>query len=116
MADAKAAAIDNEANVDDEAPSEQTKKKFALPPLKFLIIGGAVLLLLAGGAGAYFTLFKGEQQAAADIPVAKPFVFVDLPEIVVNLANTGSERTQYLRIKVVLELPEQKMMEQIQPI
>jgi flagellar FliL protein len=119
MADAKAAAVESEADVEEdaEATSQPSKKKFALPPLKFLIIGGAALLLLAGGgAGAYLTLFKDKQAAAADAPVARPFVFVDLPEIVVNLANTGGERTQYLRIKVVLELPEQKMVEQIQPV
>jgi flagellar FliL protein len=97
--------------------SEQSKKKFALPPLNCLIIGGAALLLLAGGgAGAYFTLFKAKPEPAPDVPVTRPFVFVDLPEIVVNLANTGNERTQYLRIKVVLELPDQKMVEQIQPV
>jgi flagellar FliL protein len=34
----------------------------------------------------------------------------------VNLSNPSAERTQYLRIKVVLELPEPKMVEQITPI
>ena len=48
--------------------------------------------------------------------MVKPAVFVDLPEILVNLSNPGAERTQYLKIKVVLELPEQKMIEQITPI
>jgi flagellar FliL protein len=119
MADAKAAVIEDETELDEgaEGASEQPKKKFALPPLKFLIIGGAAFLLLAGGGvGAYFTLFKAKHEAGTDIPLVKPAVFVDLPEIVVNLANTGAERTQYLRIKVVLELPEQKMIELIQPI
>ena len=36
--------------------------------------------------------------------------------MLVNLANPGADRTQYLKIKVVLELPEQKMIEQIKPI
>jgi flagellar FliL protein len=119
MADAKAAAIDNEADVDAdaEAASEQPKKKFALPPLKFLAIGGVAALLIAGGgAGAYFTLLKPKPEPKSDAPLVKPAVFVDLPEIMVNLSSTGAERTQYLRIKVVLELPEQKMVELIQPI
>ena len=73
-------------------------------------------MLLAGGTGAYFTLFKANPEPKPDVQIAKPVVFVDLPEVVVNLANTGAERTQYLRIKVVLELPEQKMVDQIQPI
>jgi flagellar FliL protein len=118
MADAKAAALDSEADEDAAAASEQPKHKFALklPPLKFLIIGGAALLLLAGaGTGAY-VLLSHPAEHKADTPGMKPAVFVDLPEILVNLSNPGSDRTQYLKIKVVLELPEQKMIEQITPI
>jgi flagellar basal body-associated protein FliL len=43
-------------------------------------------------------------------------VFVDLPEVVVNLSNTGADRTQYLKVQVVLELPDQQLMQQIQPV
>ena len=43
-------------------------------------------------------------------------MFVDLPEVLVNLSNTGSERTQYLKVKIVLEVAEQKMVTQITPI
>ena len=43
-------------------------------------------------------------------------MFVDLPEVLVNLSNTGSVRTQYLKIKIVLELADQAMMQQIQPV
>jgi flagellar FliL protein len=49
-------------------------------------------------------------------PVAKPSVFVDLPEVLVNLSNTGADRTQYLKVQVVLELPDQQLMQQIQPV
>ena len=119
MADAKAAALDNEADVEEDAEgaSEQSKSKFKLPPMKFLIIGAAALLLLiGGGVGAYFFFFSHPHDAKAENPLVKPAVFVDLPEILVNLSNPNAERTQYLRIKVVLELPEQKMIEQITPI
>ena len=120
MADANAAAIDNEAEVEegaDGAPAE-TKKKFALklPPMKFLIIGAAALLLIGGGAGAYFFFFSHKAEPKPEMAAVKPVVFVDLPELIVNLANPSSDRTQYLKIKVVLELPEQKMIEQITPI
>jgi flagellar FliL protein len=121
MADAKAAVIDNEAEAGegaDDASAKQGKSKFALklPPLKFLIIGGAALLLLAGaGAGGYF-YFTHKAEPKAEAHAAKPVVFVDLPEILVNLSNPGADRTQYLKIKVVLELSEQKMIEQITPI
>jgi len=120
MADAKAAALDSEADVEEdaEAASEQPKSKFKLklPPMKFLIIGAAALLLIGGGVGVYFFFFSHSHDAKAENPLVKPAVFVDLPEILVNLSNPSAERTQYLRIKVVLELPEQKMIEQITPI
>ena len=119
MADAKAAALDSEADVEEDAEgaSEQPKSKFKLklPPMKFLIIGAAALLLIGGGVGAYFFFFSHPHEAKVE-PLVKPAVFVDLPEILVNLSNPSAERTQYLRIKVVLELPDQKMIEQITPI
>jgi flagellar FliL protein len=118
MADAKAAALESGADVEEGADAAQPKKKFSLklPPLKFLIIGGAALLLLAGaGGGAYFFFFSHKPEHKVETPATK-LVFVDLPEILVNLSNPGSDRTQYLKVKVVLELPEQKMIEQITPI
>jgi flagellar FliL protein len=120
MADAKAAALESGADVEDGADgaAEQPKKKFALklPPLKLLIIGGAAVLLLAGaGAGAYL-FFARPAEHKVETPAVKPVVFVDLPDILVNLSNPGADRTQYLKVKVVLELPEQKMIEQITPI
>ena len=62
--------------------------------------------------------FKGarcrSQGSAAGAP--KPVVFVDLPEVLVNLSSAGSERAQYLKVKIVLELPDQAMVAQIQPV
>jgi flagellar FliL protein len=122
MADAKAAAAaDSEADIEDgadAAASSSAKSKFALklPPLKILIIAGAAILVIAGGAGAYFYLFSRHHDAAAETAAAKPVVFVDLPEVLVNLSNPGTDRTQYLKIKVVLELPNQKMVERITPV
>ena len=121
MADAKAAVLGNEDDVEegaDGASETQGKSKFSLklPPLKFLIIGGVALLLLVGaGAGAFYFLTH-KPEAKVETPVGKPAVFVDLPEVIVNLSNPGSDRTQYLKIKVVLELPNPKMIEQITPI
>src|SRR5260370_8596644 len=112
MAEAKAAALDSEADVEEdaEAASEQPKSKFKLklPPLKFLIIGAAVLLLIGGGVGAYFFFFSHPHDAKAENPLIKPAVFVDLPEILVNLSNPSAERTQYPRIKSMLQHPDYK--------
>ena len=38
-------------------------------------------------------------------------MFLDVPEVLVNLSNAGSERTQYLKVKIVLELPDQKLID-----
>ena len=100
--------------------AEQPKKQWLkLPPLKFLLIGaGAFVLLAASGGGAYYFFMRSshEAEAKAAAAQAKPAVFVDLPEVMVNLSNPGGERTQYLKVKVVLELPDQNMITQIQPI
>jgi flagellar protein FliL len=39
-----------------------------------------------------------------------------MPDVLVNLANGGSERTQYLKVKVVLELPDAELVPKIQPL
>jgi flagellar FliL protein len=85
-------------------------------PLKLMAIIGAGVVLVAGvGTGAYFLIGSVGKSHAAPVPV-KPAVFVDLPEVLVNLSNTGSDRTQYLKVKVVLELSDQLLMQQITPI
>jgi flagellar FliL protein len=119
MADAKAAAIESEDDIDDGsegASGQQKKSLFKLPPLKVLLIAGVALMLIGGGVGGYLFMAHKHAAAAKAEAAPKPVVFVDLPEVLVNLSNAGSDRTQYLKIKVVLELPEQKMIEQITPI
>jgi len=79
------------------------------------MVAGGIVLLGGLGTGGYMMLGRSHESQAA-VPVAKPAVFVDLPEVLVNLSNTGSDRTQYLKVKVVLELPDALLMQQIQPI
>ena len=88
--------------------------------MKVLIIGGAALLLLGRRrrrrATFMFSKGKAEQAAKAAPAKPKPVVFVDLPEVLVNLSSAGSDRAQYLKVKIVLELADQNMVQQIQPI
>jgi flagellar FliL protein len=42
-------------------------------------------------------------------------VFVEVPDMMVNLAGAPGERVQYLRVKVVLEVKEEKQVEEIKP-
>ena len=73
-------------------------------------VGAIVAIaLLSGLIGQFFAHHEAP-------PAAKPSVFVDLPEVLVNLSNTGADRTQYLKVQVVLELPDQQLMQQIQPV
>ena len=125
MADAKAALVENEAEIEegaDTAASDQAPKKklfglVALPPRKTLIIGGtAIVVLIGAGMQAYYFFLAGHHEAKVETPAVPAAVFVDMPEVVVNLSNPGAERTQYLRIKIVLELSDQKIIEQIRPI
>jgi len=114
---AKAKAEEAEVEEEDvEAEAEKPKNKLrALLSLKYLLVAGATLVLLGGGgAAAYYLLLNKESKTAS--PAASPAVFVDLPEVLVNLSNSGADRVQYLKVKIVLELPNQGMVQQIQPI
>jgi flagellar FliL protein len=94
-----------------EAPAAAPKKKF---PLKMVIMAVAALVVMGGGAGAYMMLGHKHEEKAAH-PEVKPVAFLDLPDIVVNLASS-SDRAQYLKIKVVLEVANQQLVQQIQPV
>ena len=111
----------------DEAPEEELedgeqaakpKRKFPipLPPKKWLIIGAAAFLVLfGGGTGAYFFLHRSGEEKPVQAAV-KPATFVDMPDVLVNLSNAGTDRTQYLKVKIVLELPDAQLVPQIQPL
>ncbi len=113
---AKADAQDD-APADGDGEGQAAKKRFALPSMKMLIIAGAGLLVLTGGGGAaYYKFVKAPAQAKAAAEKPKPLAFVDLPEVLVNLSSTDSDRAHYLKAKIVLELADQNMIAQIQPI
>jgi flagellar FliL protein len=103
------------AGQDDDAEQSSAKPKRKLP-IKLIAIGAAGLLVLGGaGTGAYLFFGKSTHEAPA-AEAAKPAVFVDLPDVLVNLSNAGSDRTQYLKVKIVLELPDAAQVQHIQPL
>ena len=61
-------------------------------------------------------MMKKKPEPVVAAPVAKPPAFLDLPDTLVNLANTGADRPQYLKVKIVLELPDAAMVQQVQPV
>jgi flagellar FliL protein len=108
----KAAAVKEEAAADaEEDEAAQPKRK--LPLKLILIIAGAVVLLGGGGTAAYL-MFSGSKEAKVAAPAVKPPTFVDVPEVLVNLSGTGANRTQYLKVKIVLEIPDALLQPQIQ--
>ncbi|MGB3504102.1 MAG: flagellar basal body-associated protein FliL [Xanthobacteraceae bacterium] len=93
----------------DAAPAPKSKRKL-------VIIAAAVLLLLGAGGGGWFFFFNhhGEEKHA-EAPAPKPPVFVDVPDILVKLAGLPGARVQYLKIKVVLEVKDEPLVEKIKP-
>jgi len=107
--------IDLGAEDKPEAEEGSAKPKRKLP-LKLLTIAVAAIIVLGGGGvGAYVYLGHSDHEKAKET-VAKPATFVDLPDVLVNLANAGTDRTQYLKVKIVLELPDAALAQQIQPL
>jgi flagellar protein FliL len=82
-----------------------------------LIIAAAALLVFVGGGGTWFFFFRGhaEEVHAEAAAAVKPPVFIEVPDMMVNLAGLPGERVQYLKIKIVLEVKEEKQIELIKP-
>jgi len=108
---------DEEKQESGESGEQPKRKLLGFLTLRFMIIGGAALLILCvGGGGAYFFVFAHKTEITPAAMPGKPVVFVDLPDVLVNLSSGGTDRTQYLKVKIVLELPDQLMIQQIQPV
>ena len=73
-------------------------------------------LAALGGGGYFFFGHHGGTETAAATPAVKPPIFVDMPDVLVNLSSSGTERTQYLKVKIALELPDDQVQAQIQPV
>lgn len=94
---------------DDAAPVRSRKP---------LILGAAGLVLLSalGGGGYWFFLHQKDDAAEATKPM-KPVAFVDIREMVVNLANEpNQDRAKFLKFRVSLEVKDAKLVPEIQPL
>ena len=83
--------------------------------LRLVIMVLAALAVLGGGAAVWFFFFNHGGEAHAEAPPPKPPTFVDVPEMLVNLVTAPGERVQYLKLKIVLEVKEEKQVELIKP-
>lgn len=102
------------------ADNEQTEETEGKAPSggrrKLIIIGAAALALVVGAAGGYFMFFSHKDPAkmAEALPPPKP-LFVDMPDLLVNMSALPGERAQYLKIKIVIEVKDAPLAQQLQP-
>src|SRR6201994_3772662 len=102
---------EKEGAAEGEAAAPAPKSKFKL---MVMIVG--VLAVLGIGAATWFVFFRHppEDMHAEEVKT-KPPVFVEVPDMMVNLAGAPGERVPYLRVKVVLEVKEESQEEGIKP-
>jgi flagellar FliL protein len=92
----------------DAAPSKKGR-------LKLIIAVAGFAAILGAGAGWFFLMRgHGEEKHAEALP-PKPPSFIEVPDMMVNLVGAPGERVQYLRVKIVLEIKEEKQVEAIKP-
>jgi len=116
-------ALDDETDAaGEEAQDEAPKSRFG--GRRLMIFGGAGLLLIAGTGGALYATGiagkligtnKPEAAEAAAVPAPKPGVFLDLPDLLVNLNSTG-RKASFLKISISLDLEEQGDSARIQAV
>jgi flagellar protein FliL len=82
-----------------------------------LIIAVVVVLAIAGGGTTWFFFLRhgDEMHGEAMAPPPKPPSYVEVPDMLVNLIGSPGERVQYLKVKIVLEVKEEKQVEAIKP-
>jgi flagellar FliL protein len=101
---------DGAADAGEAAPAAKGK-------LKLIIAAAGLFAILGGGAATWFLFFKGGHAEEKHVAAAagKPPVFMDVPDMLVNLIGAPGERVQYLKVRVVLEIKEEKQVEAIKP-
>ena len=83
--------------------------------LKLIIAVVGFFAIVGGGAATWFFFFKHGEEVHAEAPPPKPPLFIEVPDMLVNLVGLPGERVQYLKVKVVLEVKEEKQVEAIKP-
>lgn len=93
-------------------------KKGFLSKKLIIIVAGVLLLAGGGGGGYFFFLGKKPHEEKPVVAVVKPPTFLDMPELLVNLTSAGgnANRSQYLKAKIVLEVADQKIADDIKPV
>ena len=101
----------------DQAEGGAAEAPVAAPKGKLkLIIAVVGLIVIIGGGSSWFFFFRHHgEEVHAEAAAPKPPVFMEVPDMLVNLTGPPGERVQYLKVKVVLEVKEDKQVEAIKP-
>jgi flagellar FliL protein len=84
--------------------------------LKIIIAAVGLFVIIGGGSVTWFMFSRGHsEEVHAEAAAPKPAIFIDVPEMLVNLVGAPGERVQYLKAKIVLEVKEEKLVEAIKP-
>jgi flagellar FliL protein len=99
----------------EAAPAGGGKKKL------IMIVGAVVVLAAAGGGGWFFFLKKPSAEAIAAAEMAKaakkPATFVEMKDMMIGITSGGQQdRQPIMKIKVVLEIADAKVSEDIKPL
>jgi flagellar protein FliL len=114
---AKAKQAEAEAEAPDAEGGEGAKGGGFLSKKLIIMAAAGLLVLGGGGAGAYFFLSSKKSHDEKPVAAAKaPPAFYDLPELMVNLQSPGNGRSSYLKARIVLEMDDQKLVEQVKPL
>ncbi len=105
----------------DEAEEEDGQETVEKPSnrKRLIMIGaaGAVALLLAGGGAFFFMGGSEEDGDVATQAVSKNVAFVNVREMIVNLApEPNEERPRYLKFSVALEVSDPGAPGEIEPL
>jgi flagellar FliL protein len=103
-------------NEQAEGAVEVAEVPAAKGKLKLIIAVAGFLVIVGGGLSTWFFFFRNHgDEVHAEAVAAKPPLFVEVPDMLVNLVGSPGERVQYLKVKVVLEVKEEKQVEAIKP-
>lgn len=106
---AAASSADLEGEGEGAAPEVPDSEKKPSRKKLLLLIGLPIVVLIASLAGVYFSgladsFIQGDAAKTEEAPPPKPAVFLDLPEIIVNLNSPAGRRTNFLKISISLEV------------
>jgi len=109
----------NEADIAEEGDGEaiegSRRKWFRIGRKGGMLLMLPVLLLAGAAASWQFGLIGAPAGVGASSPQQRPVFFYNLPEMLVNLNDTGN-RTQYLKLQVALEMSDRSVVDALEPV